>query len=76
MRRIRVPKIVSEHHSLRQLNSDLRALASTPVEELEEEDREMQAYRKKAQLLLTVPLKNYVRYRWLLLPKEDQRPRD
>lgn len=63
--------MIAEHHSLRGLNNDLRTLAAAPVQELEEEDREMQAYRRKAQLLLTVPLKNYVRYRWLLLPSDQ-----
>ena len=48
VRHLRVPKLVSEHRSLRELDCDLKTLAETPVEELEEEDREMEAYRKKA----------------------------
>lgn len=69
-RRQRVPQLVKSAESLRDLDESLAWLATTTEVELAEEDKVRELQRAKAKMLTTVPLTNFVRYKWLLLPIE------
>lgn len=67
----RVPHLVNSAKTMVELDECMTALATATEEELLQEQHAREAQRKKLELLATVPLKNFVRYKWLLLPTEQ-----
>ena len=71
LRSEQVPRLVDSALTVKELSESLAALAVASEEELHEDAQQRETHRKKVELLATVPLKNFVRYRWLLLPAEQ-----
>jgi|LauGreDrversion4_2_1035121.scaffolds.fasta_scaffold88661_1 hypothetical protein len=68
LRSEQVSHLIDSASTMKELGECLAALAEASEEELREEAQQRETQRKKAELLATVPLKNFVRYKWLLLP--------